>query len=308
MGRAMAIVFKKPLIFELFGAGFARSNGSVTYELRFPRVSAIHHIRTVEECITLQQMQRIARDASSCTESEAEAEIDDLWSRCSSSAASDTDAEESLRDSRLKTLGWREREEEQWFKKLMKADHGRAGRGRDAATLSPKMNVKAQQGPLTIPRPDGEAIGSTRQALSDEMEAVQSKLHAASQRHMIGVTIPAAYIDYAWFASERTSDASTILPGCAKLHSLSTLLLQAGYVQRKYPSTPEVSHKFKHGMIITSTQQSVILKKHLRKVWRRCATSQACIAFVDAASLAKVSSPILSVHSIPAACIIDVAI
>ena len=304
----MAIVFKKPLIFELFGAGFTRSNGSVTYELRFPRVSAIHHTRTVEECITLQQMQHIARDASSCTESEAEAEIDDLWSRCSSSAASDTDAEESLRDSRLKTLGWREREEEQWFKKLMKADRGRAGRGRDAATLSPKMDVKAQQQAVPHPRPGRDAPSSTEPAQSDQTEAVQKKLHAPSQRRTIGLTIPAAHVDYAWFASERTSDASTILPRCAKLHSLSTLLLQAGYVRRKYPSTPEVSHKFKHGMIITSAQQSVILKKHLRKVWRRCATSQACIALVDTASLAKVSSPILSVHSIPAACIIDVAI
>ena len=303
----MSIVFNKPLVFELFGAGFTRSNGRANYELRFPRVSAIHHTRTVEECITLQQMQHIARDATSCTESEAEAEIDDLWSRCSSSGASETEAE-SCHSSRDKALGWREREEEQWYKKLMKADRGRGNRWRDAATLSPKVDIEARQQAVTTPEPGRNAPSITEQAQGDKPEAVQSKLHAASPTCTIGLTIPAADVDYAWFASERTSSASTILPRCAKLHSLSTLLLQAGYVRRKSQSTPEASHKFKHGMIVTSTQQSMVLKKHFRKAWRRCATSQACIAFVDEFALAKVSSPILSVHSIPAACIIDVAI
>ena len=108
-----SLILRQPLVFELYGAGFTRPRGSPYYSLRFPRVSALHHSRLPSECITLQGLQHQARDATSWIESEAEAEIEDLWSRCS--GGSETEGNEgSIVEKRSKLGGsgggWRKKQ------------------------------------------------------------------------------------------------------------------------------------------------------------------------------------------------------
>ncbi|RPD64481.1 hypothetical protein L226DRAFT_545021 [Lentinus tigrinus ALCF2SS1-7] len=60
-----AVLLQKPLLAELFGAGFSKAQGSMFYELRFPRVSKVHRPseRPWSDGITLQEYQQIARAA-----------------------------------------------------------------------------------------------------------------------------------------------------------------------------------------------------------------------------------------------------
>lgn len=63
--------------------------------------------------MTLSQLQKAAKDASSWIGTEAESEIDDLWSRHSSTSGGETSGGESC--------DWRTKQEEYWVKKLTRA-------------------------------------------------------------------------------------------------------------------------------------------------------------------------------------------
>lgn len=116
-------------MFELFGAGFSRPRGSPHYELRFPRVSAIHETRQASEAVTLMEMQRLAREAASWVGSEAESEVDDLWSKHSTTSGDERSGD--LRD-------WRMRQEDHWVKKLIRADKPK----RRSATHGPSADPR----------------------------------------------------------------------------------------------------------------------------------------------------------------------
>ena len=134
--KGMSFVLTSPLVFELYGAGFTRSRGSAYYELRFPRVSAIHHTRLPSEAVALDELQAMGRDASHTTDSEAEETVDDLWSRYSSvSGESGTDTDgEGLGSAGLHRVnqrdgqGWRAKQEQEWVEKLLRADAPKKGR------------------------------------------------------------------------------------------------------------------------------------------------------------------------------------
>lgn len=59
------------------------------------------------------EMQRLAREAASWVGSEAESEVDDLWSKHSTTSGDETGGD--VRD-------WRARQEDYWIKKLIRAD------------------------------------------------------------------------------------------------------------------------------------------------------------------------------------------
>ena len=128
--KGMSFVLTSPLVFELYGAGFTRSRGSAYYELRFPRVSAIHHARLPSEAVALEELQAMGRVASHTTDSEAEETVDDLWSRYSSvsgESGTDTDGEGASniahhRASQRSGQEWRAKQEQEWMEKLQKAD------------------------------------------------------------------------------------------------------------------------------------------------------------------------------------------
>lgn len=111
--KEVSHILARPLVFELYGAGFTRRRGSSFYELRFPRVSAVHEVRQASEAVTLSELQKTAIEASSWIGSEAESEIDDLWSRHSST----TSGGEVSGDSD----DWRSRQEKHWIKKLSRS-------------------------------------------------------------------------------------------------------------------------------------------------------------------------------------------
>jgi hypothetical protein len=114
--QEISFILERPLIFELFGAAFTRRRGSPYYELRFPRVSAIHQTREASEAVSLSDIQRLGKDASSWVGSEAEDVVDDLWSRHSSTSGGESSGEEKDKES------WRSRQEKYWVKKLSRGD------------------------------------------------------------------------------------------------------------------------------------------------------------------------------------------
>ncbi|KAI0700149.1 hypothetical protein C8T65DRAFT_831678 [Cerioporus squamosus] len=59
------VLLHQPLLAELFGAGFTKAQGSIFYELRFPRITKVHRPseRPWSDGVTLQEYQQIARTA-----------------------------------------------------------------------------------------------------------------------------------------------------------------------------------------------------------------------------------------------------
>ncbi|KAG9312953.1 DNA ligase/mRNA capping enzyme [Chiua virens] len=60
-----AVLLRTPILVELCGAGFTKSPSSKYYELRFPRITKIFRPseRSVMECLTLRELQRIAYES-----------------------------------------------------------------------------------------------------------------------------------------------------------------------------------------------------------------------------------------------------
>lgn len=129
----MTYIFARPIVFELYGAGFARPRGSPYYELRFPRVSAIHEVRSVSEAATLSEIQKAAKEACSWVGNEAESEVDDLWSRYSSASGEEMSGE---------SVDWRTRQEKRWIKRLLRQERSRQSRhARRRSLKSPDRGV-----------------------------------------------------------------------------------------------------------------------------------------------------------------------
>ncbi|EEH36863.2 hypothetical protein PAAG_07281 [Paracoccidioides lutzii Pb01] len=59
------VLFKTPFVVEMLGGGFKRRPGVNYFTLRFPRVLKIHNDRDVEDATTLEELQMLAKEASS---------------------------------------------------------------------------------------------------------------------------------------------------------------------------------------------------------------------------------------------------
>ena len=70
-----AILFRKPIVVEVMGAGFDKNSGSDHYILRFPRLIKVHLDRGTEDVVTFKELQTMA-DSSIAAGSDGDAEKD----------------------------------------------------------------------------------------------------------------------------------------------------------------------------------------------------------------------------------------
>lgn len=63
-GPPMAVAFRKPFVFEVMGGGFVKLANSEYYALRWPRVLKIHQDRAWKESVSLDELQKLALEAS----------------------------------------------------------------------------------------------------------------------------------------------------------------------------------------------------------------------------------------------------
>jgi DNA ligase-4 len=60
--RRMTVAFKKPFVVEILGGGFEKLQNETFEMLRHPRVKKLHHDRTWEDCVTLEDLERMAEE------------------------------------------------------------------------------------------------------------------------------------------------------------------------------------------------------------------------------------------------------
>lgn len=60
-----SVLFKKPFVAEMMGAGFEKPSGARYFALRFPRILKIHTDRSFEEAASFRELQLLAEDARS---------------------------------------------------------------------------------------------------------------------------------------------------------------------------------------------------------------------------------------------------
>ncbi|KAF2125391.1 hypothetical protein P153DRAFT_400214 [Dothidotthia symphoricarpi CBS 119687] len=60
--RRMTVAFKKPFVVEILGGGYEKLQNEVFEMLRHPRVKKIHHDRTWEDTVTLEELERMAEE------------------------------------------------------------------------------------------------------------------------------------------------------------------------------------------------------------------------------------------------------
>jgi DNA ligase-4 len=60
--RRMTTAFKKPFVAEVLGGGFEKLQNETFEMLRHPRVKKLHHDRTWEDCVTMQDLERMAEE------------------------------------------------------------------------------------------------------------------------------------------------------------------------------------------------------------------------------------------------------
>ena len=61
-GPRMEVAFKKPFIVEVLGGGFEKAPNEKFYMLRHPRVQKIHHDRTWEDAVTMEDLERMSKE------------------------------------------------------------------------------------------------------------------------------------------------------------------------------------------------------------------------------------------------------
>ena len=104
-GPHMAVAFRKPFVFEVMGGGFVKLANSEHYVLRWPRVLKIHQDRTWKECVSLNELQHLAIQASTVPdEGSLEQEVVSWRKRL----------EDADRGSRSVMLPWDDSQEEQF--------------------------------------------------------------------------------------------------------------------------------------------------------------------------------------------------
>lgn len=60
----MKVLFRKPFVFDVLGAGFEKESNRDFYTLRFPRVLKIHNDRDWKDCVDFDELQRTAKMAT----------------------------------------------------------------------------------------------------------------------------------------------------------------------------------------------------------------------------------------------------
>ncbi|KAI0051858.1 hypothetical protein FA95DRAFT_1533769 [Auriscalpium vulgare] len=79
------LMLEKPLLAELYGGGFTKTDGGKYYELRWPRMTKVHRSieRSWEEGATLEKVQQIAHDVVGCdsTDKDVEDIVSALWGK-----------------------------------------------------------------------------------------------------------------------------------------------------------------------------------------------------------------------------------
>jgi DNA ligase-4 len=58
--RRMTVAFKEPFVAEILGGGYEKLQNETFEMLRHPRVKKLHHDRTWEDCVTLEDLERMA--------------------------------------------------------------------------------------------------------------------------------------------------------------------------------------------------------------------------------------------------------
>lgn len=282
----MSFVLTSPLVFELYGAGFTRSHGSKYYELRFPRVSAIHHSRQPSEGVSLEELQAMGRDASSWIDSEAEDEIDDMWTRCSSGTEGEEAAPRQMRAS------WRAKQEKMWIEKLEKADRPKQKK-RKKSVSSPQI-LKTVRRARTA---DCRGLVVAHAALEEacQQPAMVAAVHESGyQISRLSLEPPAqvlphgapklATVNYLWTVFPRQAIQTQCLTYEGRISSLPALLEQAGW--EHVDGSIHERQARKDAVIFTSPGQEEQLAKELRTAWRQGAeTTRVAICSVDALSI-----------------------
>ncbi|KAK9898304.1 hypothetical protein P389DRAFT_166732 [Cystobasidium minutum MCA 4210] len=217
MKSHVAHILAKPLVFELFGAGFARPRGSPFYELRFPRVSAIHETRQPSETVTLAELQRLAKDAASWIGSEAESEVDDLWSRHSTTSGEDNDQE---------AIDWRTRQEEHWIRKLTRAEKPKRKRERSTVAMSSDLQLQRQPSPICLPL---HSAGS---------HVAKSNVATTSSKPSEILTEPLASTSFVWTALPSRLAADIHMTATCRVTSLYNFLFASTQANTGNTLTP----------------------------------------------------------------------
>lgn len=60
--RRMTVAFKKPFVVEILGSGYEKVQNELFEMLRHPRVKKIHHDRTWEDTVTMEELERMAEE------------------------------------------------------------------------------------------------------------------------------------------------------------------------------------------------------------------------------------------------------
>ncbi|KAF2826924.1 hypothetical protein CC86DRAFT_466700 [Ophiobolus disseminans] len=60
--RRMTVAFKKPFVAEILGGGFDMLQNEIFEMLRHPRVKKLHNDRTWEDCVTMEDLERMAEE------------------------------------------------------------------------------------------------------------------------------------------------------------------------------------------------------------------------------------------------------
>lgn len=333
--REVSFILRQPLVFELFGAGFTRERGGKNYQLRFPRVSAIHHSRQLDECVNLQDLQRLGRESSTYVDSEAEDEISDLWSRYSSSSA--LSGEDNISPMRKKNVGWREQQEEEWVQRLLKADRPKSHKRKKSVTSpvatsktrhrkSPSTDAKSrmrhtnllaglQEMSLTPPPPRSPQAAKVvncppSERTRDPVQIPWAVLKPSQRMPSECGQASSSAAAICWVTVPRRVDVVGRLPICGRLHSLSALMTGAGYRSTLDTSAAivggpdEVKIQYRTAVILTSRQASLDVLQILRTSWSRQVADSSTVMLVHVDTLLASVDNLSQLNAIPDECII----
>lgn len=213
----MTYILARPIVFELYGAGFARPRGSPYYELRFPRVSAIHEVRSVSEAATLSEIQKAAKEACSWVGNEAESEVDDLWSRYSSASGEEMSGE---------SVDWRTQQEKRWTKRLLRQEKSRQSRyARHSSLKSPNRGVRNGRvgATTTDPFPSKSVV---RKPLSNVRKcAGPASVRTLQKSCDLDSHLPSLSPDFFWTSVPAEISARLSLSPKRRVTSLQSMLL-----------------------------------------------------------------------------------
>jgi hypothetical protein len=274
-----------------------------------------------QEAVALPELQAMGREASSWIDSEAEDEIDDLWTRCSSA----TEGEEGALPVRSKKASWRAKQEKAWVEKLEKADRPKQKKrkksisspqilhtARRARGDPPKAIVKAHDALLAASAVDDEAgtpVHGTEPELSHlslsvrilppiDEPASQQERQPCSNPPPPESSLSTHQTGYLWTVFPRQAIRTHCLTYEGRISSLNCLLQQAGFRHR--------SEDVQHGRTLPLVRESVIfttagcqtqLVADLREQWQR-QDSVANVAVCGIDALATLKEPVDSLSQL----------